>query len=60
MADEVAENTRAAAKALEEAGVRVDEVEVPWTMAQIMATWRHHFAAIFGAQIAERSREVPR
>ena len=51
--DEVTSNTRAAARALEEAGAVVDEVQIPWTLDVIMATCRRHFGAIFGAEIAE-------
>lgn len=56
---EVAENTRAAAKALEEAGATVDEVDVPWTMDGLTAMTRRHFAAMFGAQIAELVHAYP-
>jgi aspartyl-tRNA(Asn)/glutamyl-tRNA(Gln) amidotransferase subunit A len=51
--DEVTSNTRAAARALEEAGAVVDEVQIPWRLDEIMATCRRHFGAIFGADIAE-------
>ena len=39
---------------------RVDEVEVPWTMAQLTATGRRHFAAIFGALDRRDRPRVPR
>jgi aspartyl-tRNA(Asn)/glutamyl-tRNA(Gln) amidotransferase subunit A len=51
--EEVITNTREAAAALERAGATVDEVEIPWTLELIMDTARRHFAAIFGASIAE-------
>jgi len=51
--EEVRANTRTVAEALEEAGAVVEEVEIPWTLEEIMATSRRHFGAIFGAQIAE-------
>jgi aspartyl-tRNA(Asn)/glutamyl-tRNA(Gln) amidotransferase subunit A len=56
---EVGANTRAAAEAFERAGARVDEVAVPWTMDGITAMTRRHFAAMFGALIAEVVREHP-
>ena len=59
VAPEVAEQTRAAAAALEAAGARVDEVEIGWSIEQIMATSRRHYAAIFGAQIAEVAEAYP-
>jgi aspartyl-tRNA(Asn)/glutamyl-tRNA(Gln) amidotransferase subunit A len=57
--DEVADNTRAAATALEAAGAVVEEIELPWTMPQLMGTARRHFAAMFGALIAQTVREYP-
>jgi len=51
--EEIRANTRTVAEALEEAGAVVEEVEIPWTLEEIMATSRRHFGAIFGAQIAE-------
>jgi aspartyl-tRNA(Asn)/glutamyl-tRNA(Gln) amidotransferase subunit A len=59
VAPEVAANTRAAAQALEEAGAHVDEVDLPWTMDGLTAMTRRHFAAMFGAQIAELVRAYP-
>jgi aspartyl-tRNA(Asn)/glutamyl-tRNA(Gln) amidotransferase subunit A len=50
--EEVSTNTREAAAALEGSGASIDEVEIPWTLEQIMDTARRHFAAIFGASIA--------
>ena len=57
--DEVAANTRAAAAALEEAGARVDEVDIPWSLEELMAVARAHFAAIFGSFIAEAVEASP-
>ncbi|MGE5227973.1 MAG: amidase [Planctomycetaceae bacterium] len=57
--EEVAANTRAAADALREAGATVDEVEIPWTLDRLMSAARRHFAAIFGAFIAEVCDAAP-
>jgi aspartyl-tRNA(Asn)/glutamyl-tRNA(Gln) amidotransferase subunit A len=57
--DEVAANTRAAADALREAGATVEEVEIPWTLERVMSAARRHFAAIFGAFIAEACDAAP-
>jgi Asp-tRNA(Asn)/Glu-tRNA(Gln) amidotransferase A subunit family amidase len=51
--DEVERNTRAAASALEDAGAKIDEVELPWSLEKIMYAARRHYASIFGAHIAE-------
>jgi Asp-tRNA(Asn)/Glu-tRNA(Gln) amidotransferase A subunit family amidase len=51
--EEVAANTRAAGRAFEEAGAIVEEVEIPWSLNEILATSRRHFGAIFGAEIAD-------
>ena len=59
VADEVATNTRAAADALVEAGAKVDEVEIPWSLELLMDTTRRHFASIFGADISSAAREFP-
>lgn len=56
--DEVAANTRAAAAALEEAGAIVEEVEIPWSLEEVMAVARAHFASIFGAQISAAVAEL--
>jgi aspartyl-tRNA(Asn)/glutamyl-tRNA(Gln) amidotransferase subunit A len=56
---EVAANTRATAEALRAAGAHVDEVELPWTMDEVMATGRRHFGSIFGAEIASFAAEHP-
>jgi aspartyl-tRNA(Asn)/glutamyl-tRNA(Gln) amidotransferase subunit A len=55
---EVEANTRAAAAALEEAGAIVEEVHIPWTLEEIMRVARAHFAAIFGAEIAEYAEKA--
>ncbi|GAA1884547.1 amidase [Paeniglutamicibacter psychrophenolicus] len=49
-------NTRAAAEALRNAGVTVDEVTLPWTRKQLVATAWAHFGGIMGAFISEISR----
>jgi aspartyl-tRNA(Asn)/glutamyl-tRNA(Gln) amidotransferase subunit A len=50
---EIRSNTLAVGASLEEAGAVVEEVAIPWTIEEVMATSRRHFGAIFGAQIAE-------
>ena len=50
---EIAANTRAVAAALERAGAIVEEVDIPWTLAEFAATARVHYAAVFGSQIAK-------
>jgi aspartyl-tRNA(Asn)/glutamyl-tRNA(Gln) amidotransferase subunit A len=57
--DEVAANTRACADALAEAGAKVEEVEIPWSLELVMDAARRHFASIFGADIAGAAREFP-
>ena len=57
--EEVAANTRAVGDALEEVGAIVEEVELPWTMDQVMATGRRHFGMTFGAEIAEHVAAHP-
>jgi Asp-tRNA(Asn)/Glu-tRNA(Gln) amidotransferase A subunit family amidase len=57
--EEVAANTRAAAAALEDAGAIVEEVELPWSLEELMAVARAHFAMIFGAQISELVAAAP-
>ena len=51
--EDVATNTREAAAALEAGGATVDEVKLPWSLDRLMSAARRHFAAIFGAYIAE-------
>jgi aspartyl-tRNA(Asn)/glutamyl-tRNA(Gln) amidotransferase subunit A len=51
--EEIRSNTRLVGAALEEAGATVEEVALPWTLAEVAAVSRAHFGAIFGAQIAE-------
>ncbi|GAA1495303.1 amidase [Paeniglutamicibacter kerguelensis] len=50
-------NTRAAAEALRNAGVIVDEVTLPWTRKQLVETALAHFGGIMGAFISEISGE---
>jgi Asp-tRNA(Asn)/Glu-tRNA(Gln) amidotransferase A subunit family amidase len=50
---DVEANTRAAAAALEDAGAKVDEVQLPWSLEKLMYAARRHFASIFGAYIGE-------
>lgn len=57
--EEVVTQTRAAADALREAGAVVDEVDLPWTLEQVMGVGRRHFGTIFGAQIAEHVQAFP-
>jgi aspartyl-tRNA(Asn)/glutamyl-tRNA(Gln) amidotransferase subunit A len=55
---EVAANTRAAGAALAETGAVVEEVAIPWSLQAIMGTARRHFAAIFGAYIADMAESA--
>ncbi|MDP9464245.1 MAG: amidase [Actinomycetota bacterium] len=48
---DIVANTARVADALRQAGARVDEVELPWTMERIWQAARAHFAAIFGPGI---------
>jgi aspartyl-tRNA(Asn)/glutamyl-tRNA(Gln) amidotransferase subunit A len=57
--NEVAANTRAAADALRDAGAKVDEVEIPWSLDLLMDTARRHFSAIFGAEISSAAEAFP-
>jgi Asp-tRNA(Asn)/Glu-tRNA(Gln) amidotransferase A subunit family amidase len=57
--EEVAANTRAAADALIEAGAKVEEVAIPWSLELVMDTARRHFASIFGADISRAVRDFP-
>jgi aspartyl-tRNA(Asn)/glutamyl-tRNA(Gln) amidotransferase subunit A len=57
--DEVAGNTRAAADALADAGAKVEEVEIPWSLELLMDTARRHFSAIFGAEISSAVEAFP-
>lgn len=50
---DVERNTRAVAAALEQAGVVVEEVELPWTRAEIGRATAAHFGTIFGALVQE-------
>ncbi len=51
--EEVTANTLAAGRAFEETGATVEEVQIPWSLDEIMTTARRHFGAIFGAEISE-------
>jgi Asp-tRNA(Asn)/Glu-tRNA(Gln) amidotransferase A subunit family amidase len=57
--DEIAANTHAAGAALIDAGAKVEEVGIPWTLDLLMDTARRHFAAIFGAEIASAADAFP-
>ena len=57
--EEVEANTRAAAEALEAAGAVVEEGKLPWSLDRLMSAARRHFAAIFGAYIAEVCDAAP-
>ena len=57
--EEVATNTRAAAKTLESVGALVEEVDIPWSLERIMGAARRHFAAIFGAEIGTAAAKFP-
>jgi Asp-tRNA(Asn)/Glu-tRNA(Gln) amidotransferase A subunit family amidase len=48
---DVAEATAAAADTLREAGVKVDEIELPWTRAEIMAAAWAHYGAVLAPMI---------
>jgi Asp-tRNA(Asn)/Glu-tRNA(Gln) amidotransferase A subunit family amidase len=50
---EVVANTEAAADRLRDAGATVDEVLLPWNLAEIRRAARIHFAVIFGPSIQE-------
>ncbi len=52
-------NTRAAAEALRNAGVIVDEVTLPWTRKQLVETALAHFGGIMGAFISEIAGRAP-
>ena len=55
--EDVAANTRAAARILADAGATVEEIELPWTHEQIRRTSAVHFTQIFGAIISEIARD---
>jgi Asp-tRNA(Asn)/Glu-tRNA(Gln) amidotransferase A subunit family amidase len=59
---EVAMATQAAADILRDAGVKVEEIELPWTRAEIMAAAWAHYGAIFAPMIeaAAQGRKVQR
>jgi aspartyl-tRNA(Asn)/glutamyl-tRNA(Gln) amidotransferase subunit A len=51
--DDVAENTRAAARAFQEAGAIVEEVRLGWDWREILEASRIHFGVIFGPSIGQ-------
>ena len=51
--DEVAASTRAAADRLRDAGATVEEVTLPWRLADITRAARIHFGMIFGPSVRE-------
>jgi aspartyl-tRNA(Asn)/glutamyl-tRNA(Gln) amidotransferase subunit A len=57
VAAEIDANTRAAAQALADAGATVEEIELPWTHAEILRATSAHFTQIFGAIITEIARD---
>jgi aspartyl-tRNA(Asn)/glutamyl-tRNA(Gln) amidotransferase subunit A len=50
---EVEANLRATAAALTDAGAHVEEIELPWTKADLLTAVAGHFSTIFGAQVTE-------
>ncbi|MFD8008724.1 amidase [Streptomyces sp. NPDC058955] len=50
---EVEANTRAAARALADAGARVEEITLPWTHLDLLTAIAGHFSGIFGAMVEE-------
>jgi aspartyl-tRNA(Asn)/glutamyl-tRNA(Gln) amidotransferase subunit A len=55
--EEVVANTRAAADRLTDAGVTVEEVSLPWELAQINRAARIHYGMIFGPSVQELYEE---
>jgi aspartyl-tRNA(Asn)/glutamyl-tRNA(Gln) amidotransferase subunit A len=53
VAEEVVANTRSAAERLRQTGADVEEVELPWDLAEIVRAARIHFGAIFGPSLQE-------
>ena len=51
--EDVVANTRAAADRLIDAGVTVEEVSLPWELAQINRAARIHYGMIFGPSVQE-------
>lgn len=54
---EIEANTRAAARALADAGATVEEIELPWTHAETLRAVGAHFTQIFGSIITEIARD---
>jgi aspartyl-tRNA(Asn)/glutamyl-tRNA(Gln) amidotransferase subunit A len=55
--EDVVANTRAAADRLTDAGVTVEEVSLPWELAQINRAARIHYGMIFGPSVQELYEE---
>jgi aspartyl-tRNA(Asn)/glutamyl-tRNA(Gln) amidotransferase subunit A len=55
--EDVVANTRAAAGRLTDAGVMVEEVSLPWELAQINRAARIHYGMIFGPSVQELYEE---
>lgn len=55
LTEDVASNTRATARALEQAGVLVEEIELPWRREELAYATSAHFARFFGAMVAEEA-----
>jgi aspartyl-tRNA(Asn)/glutamyl-tRNA(Gln) amidotransferase subunit A len=55
--EEVEASTRAAARALEDAGAIVEEIGLPWHLTEIRRASAAHFTQIFGAIITEIARD---
>ena len=54
---EVEANTRAAARALAEAGAQVEEISLPWTREDLLISLAAHFSTVFGAVVGEIAAE---
>ncbi|MDI3422846.1 amidase [Streptomyces luteolus] len=50
---EVEANTREIARALTDAGAKVEEIELPWTKEDILISLAAHFSTTFGAVVSE-------
>jgi aspartyl-tRNA(Asn)/glutamyl-tRNA(Gln) amidotransferase subunit A len=55
--EDVAANTLSSAEAFREAGAIVEEVDLPWTRAEIDQATRTHFSLLFAAWVKEISDE---
>jgi aspartyl-tRNA(Asn)/glutamyl-tRNA(Gln) amidotransferase subunit A len=54
---EIEANTRAVASTLKSAGATVEEIELPWTRADIQTALGGHLPAIFGEMLREIARD---